>query len=289
MNDTELRQIGQGIRLVVCDLDGTLLDSRKSISPRNLAAIKGCRKRGIFVTVCSGRVHPMLEAYSREIGIDGELIASNGAVIYDTVTGKMPWSRFADPDAACLLLDYCKNRHLDCIIMTDKGGWYWPTSKRIARFVQYNEMAAKKGLSTIPFSLFPSIKQGAYSIEGNIYKLLVAGLSPAEMTETRTFIESLGTLGATSSEPGLLDVSAKGTDKGEGVRRLAALRGVPKEQICVFGDYWNDIPMMREAALPIAMANGDDAAKQAASVTTETNDNDGVALALEKYLLLEHS
>jgi hydroxymethylpyrimidine pyrophosphatase-like HAD family hydrolase len=60
---------------------------------------------------------------------------------------------------------------------------------------------------------------------------------------------------------------------------------VTKAQICVFGDYWNDIPMMREAALPIAMANGDDAAKSAALVTTETNDKDGVALALERYVL----
>ncbi|MDR1597290.1 MAG: HAD hydrolase family protein, partial [Treponema sp.] len=84
MEESALRKAGQEIRLIVCDLDGTLLNSKKSISPANINAAKMARERDIFVTICSGRIHTMLEAYSRTLSVEGPLIAVNGAVVIDT-------------------------------------------------------------------------------------------------------------------------------------------------------------------------------------------------------------
>jgi Cof subfamily protein (haloacid dehalogenase superfamily) len=279
-----LIQIGRKIRLIVCDLDGTLLDSEKRISAANLLAIKLARERGVFVTICSGRVHPMLEAYSRQLDIRGPLIAANGAVIYDTRTGTLPYLKAADKDAVYAFLEYCGERGLDHLAATDRGCWYSKNSRRIVRFEQYNRIAASGGLPLIPLREFGPDYRNA--LESDIYKVLVAELSPEEMRLAADYIQTLGILSWTSSERGLLDVSAKGVSKGEGLRNLRRLLGLEKEQVCAFGDYWNDIPMLEEAGLPVAMGNAADEVKKHALVVSASNDEDGVALAINQHILL---
>ena len=102
---------------------------------------------------------------------------------------------------------------------------------------------------------------------------------------TAEYIRSIGSLSYTSSEPGLLDVSAPGVDKGEGVRHLARLLGLEKQKIAVFGDFLNDIPLFDQAGLPIAMGNGDEITKAHALAITASNDEDGVARAIRRYIL----
>jgi Cof subfamily protein (haloacid dehalogenase superfamily) len=285
MEQNFIRRLGQKIRLIVCDLDGTLLDSRKMISTANFHAIRSARERGIFVTVCSGRIHPMLEVYSRRLGISGPLIASNGAVVYDTRTNTLPYLKAADREAVYALLRFCEDRDMDYIAATAEGCWYRKNSRRIARFEQYNQLAAASALPLIPLHEFSPLLNDA--LESDIYKILVSELGPEEQRITAEYVRSLGTLSATSSEPGLVDVSARGVDKGEGMRNLCGILGLEKQQVCAFGDYWNDIPMLDEAGLPIAMGNADDEVKKHALVTTASNDEDGVALAINQYILWE--
>jgi Cof subfamily protein (haloacid dehalogenase superfamily) len=118
-----------------------------------------------------------------------------------------------------------------------------------------------------------------------IYKLLVAGLPAQEQREMESFIGTLTRLGITSSDSMLLDIIAAGADKGTGVQNLARLMGLDKEEICVFGDYHNDIPMFEAAGFSVAMGNAEDEVKNRATVITGSNDEDGVALAINKYFL----
>jgi Cof subfamily protein (haloacid dehalogenase superfamily) len=282
VREEDLRKAGRNIRLIVCDLDGTLLDSRKTISPENLAALRAAQEKGIFVTICSGRVHTMLETYSRRLALRGPLIASNGAVIFDTRTGGISRLNKADPDPVYRLLRFCQDRGMDHIAATSGGCWYSRGSQRIARFEQYNELAKTEGLPLIPLRPFGSDYREA--LEGDIYKALISGLSPEEQAETGEYIRSVN-LSVTSSEKGLLDVSAPGVNKGEGVRLLGELLGVEKSGICVFGDYWNDIPMMEQAGLSVAMGNADETVKRRALTVTASNDEDGVARAIRRYIL----
>jgi Cof subfamily protein (haloacid dehalogenase superfamily) len=283
MKQNHIRQLGQEIRLIVCDLDGTLLNSQKTISAANLLAVRSAQERGIFFTICSGRIHPMLEVYSRQLGIRGPLIASNGAVIYDTRTNTLPYLKAADKEAAYLLLRYCGDRNLDHVAATSLGCWYCKGSRRIARFEQYNRLAASGGLPLIPLYEFGPGRRDA--LESDIYKILVSDLTPEEQRTTVDYIQNLGALSATSSEAGLVDVSAEGVSKGEALRNLLRILGPEKKQVCAFGDYWNDIPMLEEAGLPIAMGNADEEVKKHALAICASNDEDGVALAINQYIL----
>jgi Cof subfamily protein (haloacid dehalogenase superfamily) len=283
VREQDLREAGRNIRLIVCDLDGTLLNSQKLISPENLAAVREARRRGIFVTICSGRVHSMLEAYSRTLDIQGCLIAANGGVIFDTRTGGIVYRKLAEGEQIYRLLRFCRDQGMDHIVVTSEACWYSKNSLRIRRFEQYNDIARADNLQPIPLRPFGVDYREA--LGGEIYKVLVSGLSPEEQRMTEAHIRSLGGLSNTSSEPDLLDVSAEGVDKGNGVRILAERLGLVKEQICVFGDYWNDIPMLDAAGLPIAMGNGDERVKARALVITGSHDEDGVAEAIKKYIL----
>ncbi|MDR2738880.1 MAG: Cof-type HAD-IIB family hydrolase [Treponema sp.] len=283
MEESALRKAGQEIRLIVCDLDGTLLNSKKSISPANINAAKIARERGIFVTICSGRIHTMLEAYSRTLSVEGPLIAVNGAVVIDTRTGKILYKNLVDPRAALPLLRFCRERGLDYLLVTTEGCWHAEGSNRKARFEQYNQIAEKDNLSPIPLHVFdPDYRE---ALSGEIHKMLISGLSPAEMEMTEAYIRTLKDLSCTSSEPGLLDVAAPDVNKGAGLAAMGRILGLEKQQICVFGDYLNDIPMFEQAGFPIAMENADETVKQHALAITGSNDEDGVARAIEKYIL----
>ena len=283
MREEELRKAGQAIRLIVCDLDGTLLNSRKLISSENLAAIREAQAKGILVTFCSGRVHTMLEAYTRLLDIRGPVVTANGAVIFDTRTGEMPYRNCADPERVYPLLRFCLARGLDSVVASSAGCWYSPGSKRIARFEQYNEIARRDGLPLLTLRLFDPDYQEA--LRGDIYKVLVSGLSVDEQTQVEEQVRSTGNLSVTSSEWGLVDIGASGINKGNGVRILAELLGIKKNEICVMGDYQNDIPMLECAGLPIAMGNAGDTVKDHALAVTAANDEDGVALAIRRFIL----
>jgi Cof subfamily protein (haloacid dehalogenase superfamily) len=283
VREEDLREAGRNIRLIVCDLDGTLLNSRKLISPENLAAVREARSRGIFVTICSGRVHPMLEAYSRTLDIQGPLIAANGGVIFDTQSGQIVYRKLADGEKIYHLLRFCFEHGMDHIVVSSRACWYSENSRRIRRFEQYNEIAKADKLQPMILRRFGGDYRKALADE--IYKVLISGLSPQEEALTEAYIHSIGDLSNTSSEPDLLDVSAAGVNKGEGVRILAERLSLVKEQICVFGDYWNDIPMLEAAGLPIAMGNGDSRVKASALAITGSHDEDGVASAIKKYIL----
>lgn len=271
------------VRLIVCDLDGTLLDREKRISPATRAAIDAVRERGITVTICTGRIPEMMEAYSRYLGLTGLFIATNGAAIVDAQSGEMPFRQCAGGTETRRLLEYCARRGLDHVAATSEGCYYSAGSRRIKRFEQYNEIAQQDGLKLIPLCPFGSDYSRIETME--IAKVLISGLSPQAQRETETYLKSLPRLAFTASDPQMLDIGPAGVDKGTGVRKLAGIMGLTKAQICVFGDYDNDIPMFEAAGFSVAMGNAEAAVKNRATALTASNDEDGVALAIKKYFV----
>lgn len=283
MSEADIVARGRVIKLIVCDLDGTLLDGGKRISGASLAAIERARERGVFTTLCTGRVHTMLRAYSRRLRIDGPLIAANGAVILDARDDRILRQRTVDPGAALGLLTFCAQNGVDCALLASHGCFFSRGSARIRRFEEYNDIARAEGLPEIPLHFFGDGFREA--LAGDIYKILVLETGNEEKKTVEAYLAGLPAFDRTSSDEGLLDISARGVSKGEGVRRLARMLGVSKREICVFGDYCNDIPMMEQAGLPIAMGNAHESVKGAALAVTEGNDEDGVARGIERYIL----
>ena len=278
-----LNALGRDIELIVCDLDGTLLNSGKQISRANLASIEKARGAGVFATICTGRVHTMLRLYSKTLDIQGPLIAANGAVIFDTKSGKTLYQKTIDTEAALALLSFCGQKEIDCSVLCAEACFFMGNNAQMMGFAQYNDLAAANGLPPVRLSSLSGNFGLAHA--GDIFKILIYEPVEERQKAAVEFIEKTSGLEWTSSSKGLLDVSAIGVSKGDGVRRLAEILGVDCRRVCVFGDYYNDISMMKQAGLSIAMGNAPDDVKRAASAVTADNDEDGVALGIEEYVL----
>ena len=282
MNLTELRVLGSGIKVIICDLDQTLLNSNKQISQNDLEALRATQAKGIFVTICSGRIFTMLGTYVRDLGIKGPLISTNGAAIVDTRDRKMLWSRPVERKIAFKIMEYAKDHGFDYSALTGDTCYFSPNSTRIRWFWQYNEIAAARNMDLIPLEYF----SGNHEIlQGDIFKILIYENSPGEFKTASSYLQDMAGISCTSSEKGLLDIMAANVDKGTGVAQLKRILGVHREEVCVFGDYFNDLPMFQEAGFPIAMANAHEKVKNDALAVTDSNDSDGIAKAIYQYIL----
>jgi Cof subfamily protein (haloacid dehalogenase superfamily) len=264
-------------------MDGTLLDSKKEISPRNLEAIREARREGVAVTICSGRVHMMLGVYARQLQLDVPLIASNGGVIFDPVKREILYRELLPPEEARLLFDFCGQNGLDYCALGSEGGFFSPGGRCAERFERYNRAAAETGLETIPLRLFDDGHENA--LRTFLYKALIYRDGKRAEALAESFFRTREALGYAFSDANAIDVGSAKVDKGSGVRRLARLMGIEKEEVCVFGDYNNDIPMFREAGFAVAMGNACEEIKDLADAVTSVNDGDGVAEAIRKYIL----
>lgn len=277
------RSIGKNIRLVVCDLDGTLLNERFDISCENLKAIRRAQEKGIFVTICTGRIYRMTEYYVKLMDLRGPLVNANGACIVDSSLEKTIWERTLDYYQVKDLLEFCRDIGMDYGVLGREGGAYSLNSTRVNRILGYNDIARSHGEREIPVSVLDSDHECVKNMK--IYKILIQQVREGQLDQIRSFIDEHTDLGYTSSEPGLLDVSARGISKGDGVRKLAALMDIPLEQTCAFGDYENDKSMFSVAGLSIAMENSSQSVKSSAMIVTRSNREDGVAYGLNKYIL----
>lgn len=283
VEQSELRKLGQKIRMVVSDLDQTLLDSDATLSEENLASIRAAESKGIFVTVCSGRIFTMMEAYARTLDIQGPVITTNGAAIVDGKTGKLISTHPIPHDVAVKILDYARERDYDYSALTGQVSYFSPNSLRIKRFERYNEIAIDCGIEGMCLEYFSG--RSYTDIPDEILKLLLYQIPEDDFASVTAFLDSIPEINFTSSDEGLLDIMAAGTNKGTAVAEVRRMLGLEKEQVCVFGDYINDLSMFDEAGLTVAVANAHEDLKSRALYVTDTNDHAGVARALEALIL----
>jgi hydroxymethylpyrimidine pyrophosphatase-like HAD family hydrolase len=187
------------------------------------------------------------------------------------------------PEEAGLLFDFCGQNGLDYCALGAEGGFFSPGGRCARRFEAYNRAAEESGIETIPLRRFDAGHENA--LRTPLYKSLIYRDDKRAEALAEGFLKTRGALGYVFSDEWVMDVAAAGIDKGRGVSRLARIMGFKKEEICVFGDYDNDLSMFREAGLAIAMGNACAEAKDLADVVTSANDDDGVAEAIQRYIL----
>lgn len=283
MERSELRERGQRVKMIVTDLDQTLLNSDATLSDENLAAIRAAEEKGVFVTICSGRIYTMLEAYARILDINGPIITTNGAAIVDGKSGKLLSAHPIPKSIVNQILDFARERKYDYSALTGEVSYFSPNSLRIQRFERYNEIAAAEGLK--PMRLERLDGRAYEAIGHDVLKMLLYQIPEEDFAELIAFLDSIPGISYTSSDEGLLDIMAAGIGKGAGVAEARRLLNLEKDQVCVFGDFLNDLPMFDQAGLTVAVANAHEVLKDKAMYVTDTNDQAGVAKAIEALIL----
>lgn len=266
------------IRLVVSDMDGTLLAPDRHISRAVCDAVAAAEERGIRFSICTGRVEPMTKSYQRTLKLRTPMITANGALIWDPVAEKTLWDCPMDEAELLAFLRFCKEQHLDYCALTMQESYFSRGNVRRQRFEQYNRIAAEEGVPPMRLEVFD---EDFACIRGKkVYKMLIYEVAPGQLALAVSFLKQLHLTGYTSSEDRLLDVARKEVNKGLGLVNLARILDIPREEVCAVGDFDNDIPMLEQAGYPVAMENGCEAIRKKAAFVTRSNAEDGVAWLL---------
>ena len=271
------------IRLIALDLDGTLLDSQKRLSARNEAVLRECMSRGIYIVPCTGRIWGGVPEFLRTLPGIHYAITTNGAIVEDVEKHEILDERKLSCDQAIDILELAGKFHTMYDAYVDGCAY----GER--RFLEHMDDYA------IPDAIQTMIRQTRQEVPDMVGKVRDAGLpvekinyffgDQQERVRARRELQERGDVIVSSSMDNNLEINAQGATKGEAILRLAKHLGLNREQTMGFGDGENDMTMIRMAGIGVAMGNAVEALKAEADYVTVTNDEDGVADAIEKLVL----
>jgi Cof subfamily protein (haloacid dehalogenase superfamily) len=271
------------IKLLCIDMDGTLLNSDKQISERTLKAIKAASEKGVKIVICTGRVYTSADFYSKLIGVKAPVIASNGAYIREKDKEEVIYRGLLGIDNCKKTLSVCKKYGLHAHYNTSNTIF---TEEIIYSSEYYTELnkTLPEG-NKISIQLVENWENTFELYKDEILKCIVQDIDDNKVQAAKAELQEIESLTVVSSFDKNFEVMSKGVSKGRAVEILSEYYGILREEIMCIGDNDNDMSMIKFAGTGVAMGNGIESIKEIASFVTDTNDNHGVAKAIEKFIL----
>lgn len=257
--------------LVATDLDGTLLRGDDTLSERSLAALARVAAAGARHLVVTGRPAPRVRPLLDALGTTGLAVCGQGAQVYDAGTNRLLWSVTLDRELAEVALGKIEAEVGEVYAAVDQDG--------------VDGLTLIEPGYRMPNPALPSVRVGRREELWSkpISKVLLRHpvLSDDDLAATaRGVVGSLATV--TMSGPGIVELQPCGITKATGLALAAEYLGLSREHALAFGDMPNDVPMFRWAAHGVAMANAHPELKAVADEITLSNEDDGVAVVLER-------
>ncbi len=260
------------------DLDGTLPTSTKKITVRTKKAVQQAREKGVHIVLASGRPLIGILPVARELGLLGEdatILAYNGGQLVSTKDLQVIWENTVDVDTIHTCFSYAKQHTLAALSYDADGILTEMDTDGYVGIEAYN--------NSIPIRRVPDL---VAEVSSPMPKVMIVG-DPKRLVPARdALLKLVGDTAAVGfSEPFFMEITAKGVEKASTLCTLLSLLGKSKDTLMVIGDGLNDIPMFTVASLAVAMGNASNEVKAHAHVITAGNDEDGVALAIERHIL----
>ncbi|HWJ03746.1 MAG TPA: Cof-type HAD-IIB family hydrolase [Verrucomicrobiae bacterium] len=266
------------IKLVAIDLDDTLLDSKLSISPPTVDAIRQAIKAGVMVTLATGRMYQSALPYALELGLDVPLVTYHGALVKTSKTRETLYHKTVSVQLAKQVIQAAEARGFTGINLYMNDEVY--VGNNNTTIMEYSQMARVD--YTRVEDLPGVLTTGADKIMVIDAEAKLDALAPVlrDMVGERLHI--------TKSKPHFLEITHPEATKGHALEFLAGRLGISRAEIMAVGDSYNDLEMLEFAGLGVAMGNARPAVKERADFVTLANDAHGVAEAIRKFVLAEH-
>lgn len=283
------------IQLIAIDMDGTLLNPSHTISEVTKETILEAQSKGIEVVIATGRGYG--EAYEpvHQKGLDLSFICLNGAEIRDNL-GNLIAATYLPSEDIDNIITILETYHIDHQLFIDQTIYAKNIEDQIDTFVQLAEDAGQMpNIEEIRKEVEGRVARGVIQIvdsfddllrenRNELYKIFGTSFNRHDLDQARTALERIPSLAVTSSGAGNLEITSINAQKGLALSSFARTKNIPMEQIMAIGDNYNDLSMMTRAGRSVAMGNAPDAIKAACDEVTETNEHNGVALAIQKVL-----
>lgn len=270
-------------KLVAIDMDGTLLNSSDNVSERTKMVLKKAMDEGLNIVISTGRIFKSALFYGKNIGLESPIISCNGAVISSFDGKEVFLEKTIDVRILKDILKIAEKMNI-YYHFYDMDTFYYNKSRNEYRnyYRFYEEKFIKQGINLKGF-INPKEVINDQSL---FYKIVFIEDDINKLHDLRKQLERIKGISVSKSWYNNLEVMTKGVSKGNSVEYISKMLKIDTNEIVAIGDNENDISMFKVAALSIAMANGDELAKKHADIITDSNDEDGVANAIEKYVLI---
>ena len=284
-------------KLVAIDLDGTMLNQYGIITEKTKKAISKAQEKGVEVMIASGRAITSVKRFSKEINSNKYFISGNGAITYDIKNNKILYENILSKTKALKIIKICEENSIYYNVYTENG--------IIAKNLSYNTLYYYKDNLTKPdenrthINIVENVYDYFEQREEKILKIMICDehktvfnsivrklkeLSEIEVLEVSHMSRKIIKQGTDeiALEYFYTEVSAKDVDKWNALEEIIGLMNISKEEVVTIGDNANDLKMITNAGLGVAMGESAPYVEQSADIIAPTNDEDGVAIILNK-------
>lgn len=268
-------------KLVVSDLDGTLLNSKHEVSNASKYVIEDLEKEDILFTMATGRICSFVSNYAKKLGVKTPVIASNGAVIYDIENKSILHDTPIGKELCYKIIEIFKKYDIYFHLYTLETV-YGERKENLVK--DYYEWISEHGSETgVKVEIVKDVKDiidadikvynfGFYDENENTHKVFEA-------------LKKIKELEVYFSTDVLVDVMNVKASKGNGVAKLSEILNIPMKDVVALGDNENDIDMIKRVGLGIVMGNGLPHVKSNADYVTDSNEDEGLSKAIRKMVL----
>lgn len=271
------------VKLIICDLDGTLLNDKQEITTYTKQILLQCKAQCIKLCFASGRSHNMIDVYNNILINNCDyIISNNGAMI--TKYNELLYKITINNTTTTKILEYMRKQNLNFVVYTiDEIYITKGATNIINRFKKYENFSISHGVFSKLDFIEIDYTQSLPVIKDAI-KIMLYEENIEKQAGYYKFIEKIDDLCVEATGYGLIGAFNKNVSKKNAVQYILNDMNIAPENICVFGDYDNDLSMFECAKYKIAMGNAQQSLKNIATFITDTNNDDGVAKYLEKML-----
>ncbi len=263
-------------KMIVLDLDGTLMSSKNSILPRTKEALFKAQEAGVTIVLASGRPTFGMVKAAKELRLDeypGFLLSYNGGRIISVQTDELIYDKSLTPEICHELYDLAREHDINIMAYEDEA---------IVTMDDDQYIQKESFINAMPINRVEDFKS---ALTFNSVKCLCTG-EPEYLAEVELkFKERIGDrLSIMRSAPFFLEIMPQNINKAYSLQKLLDHLGFEVSEMIACGDGYNDLPMIEFAGLGVAMGNAVDEVKAKSQYITATNDEDGIAQVVEKFI-----
>ncbi|MDY2995792.1 MAG: Cof-type HAD-IIB family hydrolase [Faecalimonas sp.] len=271
------------IRMIGVDLDGTLLNSEKQLTAYTREVLKKAIEQEVAVVVATGRPFSGVPDELKHFPGMRYALTANGARILDMQKQKVVYENLLSGEIAEKVIDILKRHHAIHEFFVDGVGYMNEDGlKNVYAYFEDPHMAEYLQSTRITVK---DVKEKLQAMKCEVDKLQGIFRNQKDKQEALEELNTLSGIVVTAAMDNNLEINKEGTNKGIGLLQLGKSLGISREEIMACGDGGNDVEMLKEVGFAVAMANAYDTVKTAADFVTVSNDEDGVAKVIERFVL----
>lgn len=274
-------------KIIFVDIDGTLVDDEKNISKETSTVIKKLKDSGVYTVLTSGKPYKSIETFSKKCNATPYLIGSNGAIVKDFEKDITIFSKEIELDTAIKILDVIREYETytmvtvggNLLVAEEKFGMYPPNRPEVIKTLSLLKYFKNMNNPILKFSIIDGNKEKITKIRETLLNIPDINITPVDIIGIP---QKFRKAGENYPNPYCIDIMPENVTKAEAIKALINYLNIDVSATIAIGDGMNDIEMLETVNYKIAMENAVQELKDIADMITLSNNNSGVAIALNK-------